>query len=83
MFYISIHNHATKLTCFKTDSIKALSMYNLVPREPLNIIVRQRVRGSTRFRNPRPVAMVSERSVDTIPAGRGFLNRVDQIGRAI
>ena len=47
------------------------------------IIVRQRVRGSTRFRNPRPVAMLSERSEDTIPAGRGFLNRVDPIGRAV
>ena len=43
------------------------------------IIVRQRVRGSMRFRNPRLVAMVSERSEDTIPASRGFLNRVDPI----
>ena len=40
------------------------------------IIVRQRVRGSTRFRNPRPVAMVYECSEDTILAGQGFLNRV-------
>ena len=47
------------------------------------IIVRQRVRGSTRFRNLRPVAMVSEHSEDTIPAGRGFLNRVDPIGQAV
>ena len=27
--------------------------------------------------------MVSERSEDTIPAGRGFLNRVDLIGRVV
>ena len=48
-----------------------------------HIIVRSRVRGSTRFRNPRAVAMVSERSEDTIPTARGFLNRVDPIGRVI
>ena len=49
----------------------------------LYIIVRSRVRGSTRFRNPRPVAMVSERSEDTISTARGFINRVDPIGRVI
>ena len=32
------------------------------------------------FKNPRPIAMVSERSEDTILTGRGFLNHVDPIG---
>ena len=36
-----------------------------------------------RFRNPRAVAMVSERSEDAIPTARGFINRVDPIGQVV
>ena len=35
------------------------------------------------FRNPRPIAMVSEHSEDTNLMGRGFLNCVDPIGQVV